>query len=112
MDGLIMEQEVDNDSSLKEMIVMNVHLEHVGKLKRMLESRCKVRCANGALAARWWIAVDGESTFLLESSYVNKEGWQRANDAIQTMLDPADGGLESVLAGPPLIGLFRSSAMP
>ena len=107
-----MEQEEDNESSLKEMIVMNVHLEHVGKLKRMLESRCKVRTANGALEARWWIAVDSESTYLLESSYINKEGWQRANDAIQRMLDPADGGLESVLAGPPLIGLFRSSVMP
>ena len=44
-----MEQEEHNESSLKEMIVMNVHLEHVGKLKRMLESRCKVRTANGAL---------------------------------------------------------------
>ena len=107
-----MEQEEHNESSLKEMIVMNVHLEHVGKLKRMLESRCKVRTANGALEARWWIAVDSESTYLLESSYINKEGWQRANDAIQRMLDPADGGLESVLAGPPLIGLFRSSVMP
>ena len=106
-----MEQEKHNESSLKEMIVMNVHLEHVGKLKRMLESRCKVRTANGALEARWWIAVDSESTYLLESSYINKEGWQRANDAIARMLDPADGGLESVLAGPPLIGLFRSSAM-
>ena len=107
-----MEQEEHNESSLKEMIVMNVHLEHVGKLKRMLESRCKVRTANGALEARWWIAVDSESTYLLESSYINKEGWQRANDAIARMLDPADGGLESVLAGPPLIGLFRSSVMP
>ena len=107
-----MEQEEHNESSLKEMIVMNVHLEHVGKLKRMLESRCKVRTANGALEARWWIAVDSESTYLLESSYINKEGWQRANDAIQRMLDPADVGLESVLAGPPLIGLFRSSVMP
>lgn len=107
-----MEQEEHNESSLKEMIVMNVHPEHVGKLKRMLESRCKVRTANGALEARWWIAVDSESTYLLESSYINKEGWQRANDAIQRMLDPADGGLESVLAGPPLIGLFRSSVMP
>ena len=107
-----MEQEEHNEFSLKEMIVMNVHPEHVGKLKRMLESRCKVRTANGALEARWWIAVDSESTYLLESSYINKEGWQRANDAIQRMLDPADGGLESVLAGPPLIGLFRSSVMP
>ncbi len=75
----------------------------------MLEVRQEFkRRQTGCLAA--WIApsTDGHGLFLVHSVFTDQKSWKRISEMIVKKLDTKDGGLEGVIGGPPLVGLFES----
>ena len=44
--------------------------------------------------------------FLLQAIYVDQESWHRSAKRVAEELDSRDGGIESLLGGPPLVGIF------
>tara|TARA_B110000483_G_C17944306_1_gene445775 strand:+ start:252 stop:596 length:345 start_codon:yes stop_codon:yes gene_type:complete len=79
------------------------------RFKRMLDVRQEYkRRQSGCLAA--WIAqsTDGQGLFLVHSVFVDKKSWKRISKSIVEKLDSKDGGLEGVIGGPPLVGMFES----
>ena len=80
------------------------------RFRRMLEVRQEFkRRQKGCLAA--WIApsTDGHGLFLVQSVFTDQKAWKRISDLIVKKLDSKDGGLEGVIGGPPLVGLFEST---
>ena len=79
------------------------------RFRRMLEVRQEFkRRQKGCLSA--WIApsTDGHGLFLVQSVFVDQSSWKRISELIVKKLDAKDGGLEGVIGGPPLVGLFES----
>ena len=75
---------------------------------RMLEARqAYKRRQQGCLAA--WIgqSTDGAGMVLVQTVFENRKAWQRISEEVLNVLDAKDGGLESVVAGPPLVGMFE-----
>ena len=78
------------------------------RFMRMLESRQTYkRRQDGCLAAWTGSSIDGAGMVLVQSVFVDNKAWKRISDDVMKALDTKDGGLESVLAGPPLVGMFE-----
>lgn len=101
------------------MEIINVLIETVvcsgaagkeARFKRMLEARQEFkRRQSGCLAA--WIAqsTDGQGLYLVHLVYQDKKSWNRISKQLVEKLDSKDGGLEGVIGGPPLVGMFEST---
>ena len=65
------------------------------------------RRSKGCIAA--WIASvpGGTSMHLVQSVFETRQDWQRVAEEIQSTIDVKDGGLESQMLGPPLVGVFE-----
>ncbi|MBT04796.1 MAG: hypothetical protein CMA92_03380 [Euryarchaeota archaeon] len=77
------------------------------RLERMLEARQEMRRrTDGCLKA--WVSrsIDGNAMFLVQSVYEDEESWRKCSERIISELDSRDGGIESLLSGPPLVGMF------
>ena len=75
---------------------------------RVLEARqAYKRRQPGCLAA--WIgqSTDGTGMVLVQTVFENRKAWQKISEEVLNVLDTKDGGLESVVAGPPLVGMFE-----
>jgi hypothetical protein len=78
------------------------------RFMRMLESRQTYkRRQDGCLAAWTGTSIDGAGMVLVQSVFVDNNAWKRISDEVMKALDTKDGGMESVLAGPPLVGMFE-----
>jgi hypothetical protein len=47
--------------------------------------------------------------FLVQAVYEDEAAWRRAAKRVESELDSRDGGIESLLGGPPLVGMFAIS---
>ena len=77
------------------------------RLHRMLSTRQLSRQrTEGCLHA--WVSrsSDGTGMFLVQAIYSNRDAIKKAAALIEDKLDKHDGGIESLLSGPPLIGYF------
>ena len=77
------------------------------RLERMLEARQEMRRrTDGCIRA--WVSrsMDGQPMFLLQAIYKDEESWHKSARRVSDELDSRDGGIESLLGGPPLVGLF------
>ena len=77
------------------------------RLERMLEARQEMRRrTDGCIRA--WVSksMDGQPMFLLQAIYDDEHSWYRCAKRIADELDSRDGGIESLLGGPPLVGIF------
>ena len=75
---------------------------------RMIESRQTFkRRQDGCLAAWTGTSIDGTGMILVQTVFEDNQSWKEISDQVVKVLDPRDGGLESVLAGPPLVGMFE-----
>ena len=78
------------------------------RMLRMLKARqAYKRRSKGCVAA--WIASapGGTSMHLIQSVFETRQDWQRVAEEIQSTIDVKDGGLESQMLGPPLVGVFE-----
>lgn len=99
-----------NDCVLVETVVCSGAPGREARFRRMLETRQEFkRREEGCIAA--WIgqSTDGQPLLLVHSVFEDQKAWKRISDKMVQVLDAKDGGLESVLAGPPLVGLFEVS---
>jgi hypothetical protein len=77
------------------------------RLERMLEARQEMRRrTEGCIRA--WVSrsMDNQPMFLLQAIYEDEESWHKSAKRIVEELDSRDGGIESLLGGPPLVGIF------
>lgn len=61
----------------------------------------------GCLAA--WVGTSPESgdMLLVQSIFRDQGAWREISELIRSSLDLEDGGIEHLLLGPPLIGVFE-----
>ncbi len=91
-----------------ETVVCSARKGRAARLRRLLEARqaLKKRC-DGCIAA--WVApaIAEKNLFLVQAIFTDEKSWRLASERIAKELDPADGGIESELGGPPLVGMFN-----
>ena len=96
-----------NENLWLETVVCSARKGVDARLERMLEARQEMRRrTEGCLRA--WVSrsMDGQPMFLLQAVYDNQESWHRSAKRVAEELDSRDGGIESLLGGPPLVGIF------
>ena len=52
-------------------------------------------------------AAESSAMMLVQSAFQSSEDWKRISKEIQASLDVEDGGIEGLLLGPPLVGIFE-----
>ena len=90
-----------------ETVVCSAREGFDSRLERMLEARQEMRRRTEG-CIRSWVSrsIDGQPMFLLQAIYEDEESWRRSAKRISDELDSRDGGIESLLGGPPLVGIF------
>ena len=77
------------------------------RLERMLEARQEMRRRTEGCVTAWVSrSMDGQPMFLLQAIYEDQESWHRSAKRVAEELDSRDGGIETLLGGPPLVGIF------
>ena len=75
---------------------------------RMLETRqAYKRRQDGCLGAWVGQSIDESGMVVVQTAFTDRASWKKISEEVIATLDSKDGGLESVLAGPPLIGMFE-----
>lgn len=78
------------------------------RLRRMLKARQEYkRRQDGCIGAWLGMGAESASMMLVQSAYATADDWKRISELIQTTLDAEDGGIEGMMLGPPLVGLFE-----
>jgi len=78
------------------------------RLRRMLKARQEYkRRQEGCIGAWLGLAAENQTMMLVQSAFASESDWRRISSEIQTTLDVEDGGIEGLLLGPPLVGVFE-----
>ena len=104
--GLVINMK-STDSYWLETVVCSARKGVDARLERMLEARQEMRRrTEGCIRA--WVSrsMDGQPMFLLQAIYDDEDAWHRCAKRVADELDSRDGGIESLLGGPPLVGIF------
>ncbi len=91
-----------------ETIVCSSRKGSDARLRRMLKARQEYkRRQHGCIGA--WIGRGAENTemLLVQSAFATAQDWKKISETIQSTLDVEDGGIEGLLLGPPLVGIFE-----
>ena len=97
---------------LLETVVCSARTGREKRLKRLLETRRAFRLRCDGCSAAWLAESTDEShTFLVQAVFDDEEVWRSISNLIISELDVRDGGIESCLAGPPLVGMFEIEAL-
>ncbi len=93
-----------------ETIVCQTGKGKEARLERMVKSRIEFsKRQSGCVAAWYGISNSDEYLFLIQIAYESVEQFHIIKKLVESTLDSKDGGLESCLVGPPLLGLFEVS---
>ena len=80
------------------------------KLRRKLQSRQEYKRRQPGCVAAWLgRGPDDKTMLLVQSVFKSQKDWKRITQEIQTKLDTKDGGIEGLMLGPPLVGVFELS---
>ena len=93
-----------------ETVVCSVKDGYSARLQRLLESRRVLRNSTRGCLASWVAKGLDNQTYLIQSVFRDEKSCIASHKKIQTKLDPKDGGLEPILSGPPLVGIFEIEA--
>ena len=78
------------------------------RLRRMLKARQEYkRRQEGCIGAWLGLAAESNSMMLVQSAFVSEGAWRIISSEIKDTLDAEDGGIEGLLLGPPLVGVFE-----
>ncbi len=78
------------------------------RLRRMLRARQEYkRRQPGCIGAWMGTAAESPEMMLVQSAFHSSEDWKRISTEIHKSLDVEDGGIEGLLLGPPLVGIFE-----
>jgi len=95
---------------LIETVVCSGVIGKEARLMRMLEVRQEFkRRQQGCVSA--WVGRNPEQreVLIVQSVFVSQEAWRDISQKAMDLLDEKDGGIESLLSGPPLVGLFETN---
>jgi len=95
---------------LIETVVCSGVIGKEARLMRMLEVRQEFkRRQQGCVSA--WVGRNPEQreVLIVQSVFVSQEAWRDISQKAIDLLDEKDGGIESLLTGPPLVGLFETN---
>ena len=96
--------------ALLETIVCQTTKGKEARFERMIKSRIELsKRQSGCLAGWYGISNTDEYLFLIQITYESIDRFHEIKKLVESTLDPKDGGLESCLTGPPLLGLFEIS---
>jgi hypothetical protein len=74
----------------------------------MLKARQEFKRRQDGCIGAWIGRGPGDSDMLLvQSAFESSEDWKTISNLIQKTLDVEDGGIEGLLLGPPLVGVFE-----
>jgi hypothetical protein len=93
-----------------ETVVCSGVIGKEARLMRMLELRQEFkRRQQGCVSA--WVGRNPEQreVLIVQSVFVSQEAWRDISQKAIDLLDEKDGGIESLLSGPPLVGLFETN---
>lgn len=96
-----------SENYILETVVCSSRSGADARLHRMLSTRQLLRRrTEGCIHA--WVSrsSDGTGMFLVQAIYSDREVIKNVAALIEEKLDKHDGGIESLLSGPPLIGYF------
>ncbi len=92
---------------IMETIVCSAKQGKEKRLKKLLDTRIAFRNRFESCQNAWVCqSADGSGTFLVQAIYSNEDEWRKISEKIAEKLDSKDGGIESCLFGPPLVGMF------
>ena len=78
------------------------------RLRRMLKARQEFKRRQAGCIGAWLgMAADDRAMMLVQSAFVSEQAWRQISSEIQATLDKEDGGIEGLLLGPPLVGVFE-----
>ncbi len=90
-----------------ETIVCSAKKGKEKRLRKLLDTRNAFKKRSKKCKDTWVCqSADGSGTFLVQTIYETEEAWRIISERIKEKLDLKDGGLESCLIGPPLVGMF------
>ncbi|MGB1474907.1 MAG: antibiotic biosynthesis monooxygenase [Candidatus Poseidoniaceae archaeon] len=97
----------EDNSFWLETVVCSARKGVDARLERMLEARQEMRRRTEG-CVRAWVSrsMDGQPMFLLQAIYEDQDSWHRSAKRVAEELDSRDGGIENLLGGPPLVGIF------
>lgn len=93
-----------------ETAVLSAKSGYEARLRRMLKARSAIR-RNSKGCLKSWVGETsvGKGTFIIQALYDSENAIGLALKLVFE-LDEKDGGLETVLEGPPLVGVFEVEA--
>ena len=78
------------------------------RFERMVKARIELsNRQNGCINSWYGISNSDEYLYLIQTAYLDMQQFHVIKKLIENTLDVKDGGLESCLSGPPLLGLFE-----
>ena len=78
------------------------------RLRRMLKARQEYkRRQPGCIGAWLGLGAENKSMMLVQSAFKTSADWKRISDEIRATLDVEDGGIDGMMLGPPLVGIFE-----
>ena len=78
------------------------------RFERMVKARAELsNRQNGCIKSWYGISNSDEYLYLIQTAYDDLDQFHVIKKLIEETLDTKDGGLESCLSGPPLLGLFE-----
>jgi hypothetical protein len=93
---------------LMETIVCSARKGVEARMLRMLKTRQEFkRRQEGCVAAWLGAAPDNSNLVLVQTVFDSASSWKSISECVQTSLDSEDGGIETLLLGPPLVGMFQ-----
>ncbi len=94
-------------NNLLETIVCSPQDGKESRFERILATRVEYRMRQDGCLKSWFAkSYEGDNLYIIQSIYQSKDYWIDISEKIKQHLDPKDGGVESCLIGPPLIGMF------
>jgi hypothetical protein len=78
------------------------------RLRRMLKARQEFKRRQKGCIGAWMGQGPQDATMILvQSVFKSQEDWNQISTLIQSTFDSKDGGVEALLLGPPLVGIFE-----
>ena len=95
---------------LLETIVCQTESGKESRFERMVKSRVELSKRQDGCKNSWYgKSKTDQFLFIIQSVYLDIESYHQTKSHIEKTLDSKDGGLESCLIGPPLLGMFEIS---
>ena len=91
-----------------EVVVCSPRNDKAKRLHRLLEYRTsRKKDCEGCVNAWVGTAVDESGVILACAIFEDEAAWGRISEGVNTACDKRDGGLEPILTGPPIVGVFQ-----